>query len=135
MHIPVMVVEVLEYLAIRSDGIYLDATAGLGGHTLQIARRLTTGLVIANDRDAESLAQARQNTTEYASRIRFHHGRFSALPQALAEAGVEHVNGLLADRGSSRYQLTDAQRGFSFLTDGPLDMRMDRTARMTAEDL
>ena len=135
MHIPVMVAEVLEYLAIRPEGIYLDATAGLGGHTVEIARRLTTGLVIANDRDAESLEQARRNTAEYAARIRFHHGNFSTLGEAPAEAGVEQVRGLLADLGSSRYQLTDAGRGFSFLTEGPLDMRMDRTGRMTADDL
>ena len=135
MHIPVMVAEVLEYLAIRPEGIYLDATAGLGGHTREIAARLTTGLVIANDRDAESLVQARQNTAEFANRIRFHHGNFSALAQAPAAAGVEQVNGLLADLGSSRYQLTDPQRGFSFLADGPLDLRMDRSRRLTAEDL
>ena len=135
MHIPVMVAEVLQYLAIRPEGNYLDATAGLGGHTCEIAQRLTTGLVIANDRDAESLEMARRNTAAWADRIRFHHGTFSALPEALAEAGLETVNGLLADLGSSRYQLTDPQRGFSFLADGPLDMRMDRSARMTAEDL
>ena len=130
-----MVAEVLQYLTIRPDGTYLDATAGLGGHTKEIAARLTTGVVIANDRDAESLEQARRNTAGFAERIRFHHGNFSALPEALAEAGLGSVSGLLADLGSSRYQLTDAQRGFSFLADGPLDMRMDRTARTTAEDL
>ncbi len=135
MHIAVMVAEVLQYLAILLEGIYLDATAGLGGHTREIAQRLTTGFVIANDRDAESLEMARQNTAAWTDRIRFHHGNFSDLPQALAQAGMGRVNGLLADLGSSRYQLTDAQRGFSFLADGPLDMRMDRTAPLTAEDL
>src|SRR5215472_4488364 len=122
MHIPVMVAAVLEYLAVRPDGVYIDATAGLGGHTREIARRLTTGIVIANDRDAESLEMARRNTAEWADRIRYHHGNFSALPEAFAEAGVSKADGVLADLGASLYQLKDIQRGFSFLSDGPLDM-------------
>ena len=72
MHYPVMAAEAIEYLAIRPDGVYLDATAGLGGHTAEIARRLTTGSVIANDRDPESLEMARRNTAEWADRIRLH---------------------------------------------------------------
>src|SRR5579883_1555772 len=98
-HFPVMAAEALEYLAVRPDGIYIDATAGLGGHTGQIASRLTSGLVIANDRDATSLAMARQNTREWSDRIRYHHGRFSELADAMAEAGVEKAQGLLADLG------------------------------------
>src|SRR5579871_2341291 len=135
MHFSVMAGEALEHLAVRPDGVYLDATAGLGGHTALIAQRLKTGMVIANDRDAESLQQARANTAEWAARIRFHHGRFGSLPEAVREAGFERVDGLLADLGVSRYQLTDPQRGFSFLSDGPLDMRMDQTTGMTAADL
>jgi 16S rRNA (cytosine1402-N4)-methyltransferase len=135
MHFSVMAGEAIEHLAVRRDGVYLDATAGLGGHTALIAQRLTTGLVIANDRDAQSLETARQNTVEWASRIRFHHGRFSSLPDAVREAGFERVDGLLADLGVSRYQLTDPQRGFSLLADGPLDMRMDQSTGMTAADL
>ena len=127
--------EALAMLAIRPEGVYLDATAGLGGHTGMIAQRLTTGLVIANDQDAESLEMARRNTAEWAERIRFHHGPFATLPGALAEAGFAKADGLLADLGVSRYQLTEPERGFSFLTDGPLDMRMDRSTGMTAADL
>jgi len=134
MHVPVMLAESLEYLAIRPDGIYLDATAGLGGHTRAIAERLTTGFVIANDRDTESLAAARQNTAELADRIRFHHGRFSELRMALAESGVEKVDGLLADLGVSRYQLTDPDRGFS-LTADTLDMRQDRSQGAPASEI
>ena len=130
-----MAAEALEHLAIRPDGIYIDATAGLGGHTGQIAARLTTGLVIANDRDELSLAMARQNTREWSERIRYHHGAFSELAQAMAEAGVEKAHGLLADLGVSRYQLTSPERGFSFLSDGPLDMRMDQTTGITAAEL
>ena len=135
MHVSVMPAEVLEHLAIRPDGIYLDATAGMGGHTALIAERLTTGMVIANDRDAESLEMARRNTTAHSARIRFHQGRFGELTRAIMEAGFEKVQGLLADLGVSRYQLLEPERGFSFLSDGPLDMRMDQTTGMTAADL
>ncbi len=135
MHYPVLRAEVLEYLAIRPDGIYLDATAGLGGHTRAIAERLTAGFVIANDRDAESLEFARANTLEFANRVRFHQGTFSELQDAVRKQGIERVNGLVADLGVSRYQLTESHRGFSILTDGPLDMRMDQSQRMTAGDL
>lgn len=135
MHVPVMLGECLEYLAIRPDGIYLDATAGLGGHAGAIASRLTSGFVIANDRDAESLEMARRNTAEWAARMRFHQGPFRELPAALKEFGVERVSGLLADLGVSRYQLTDPERGFSLMTDGPLDMRMDRSRGMTAAEI
>jgi len=135
MHIPVMPREVLEYLAIRPDGVYLDATAGMGGHAGLIAGRLSTGLVIANDRDGESLEMARRNTAAQAERIRFHQGRFGELAEAVEEAGFQKVDGLLADLGVSRYQLTEPERGFSVLSDGPLDMRMDQTMGMTAADL
>jgi 16S rRNA (cytosine1402-N4)-methyltransferase len=135
MHIPVMVAEVMRYLAVRPDGIYIDATLGLGGHTARIAEQLTTGMVLANDRDPESLEAAQQNTAQWSTRIRYRYGTFSALPQTIAAAGLAQVDGLLADLGVSREQLTEAHRGFSFLSDGPLDMRMDQTSRLTADDL
>ncbi len=135
MHFPVMAEESLSLLAVRPEGIYLDATAGLGGHAGLIARQLTTGLVIANDRDAQSLEMARQNTAEWAGRIQFHWGPFGKLAEAVVEAGFEKVDGLLADLGVSRYQLTAPERGFSFMADGPLDMRMDQSMGMTAADL
>src|SRR2546429_2871477 len=103
MHQPVMLEEALEHLAIRPEGIYLDATAGLGGHTGAIARRLTTGLVIANDRDPESLEMARANTADVARRIRWHHGRFSTLHEALEENGGAQGGGLVADPGVRRF--------------------------------
>ena len=135
MHIPVMPAEAIELLSVRPEGIYLDATAGLGGHTGLIARQLTTGAVIANDRDTLSLEMARANTAPWADRICFHYGRFGSLAEAVEQAGFEKVDGLLADLGVSRYQLTAPDRGFSFMSDGPLDMRMDQTIRMTAADL
>ena len=130
-----MAAEVMESLAVRADGVYLDATTGLGGHTALIAERLTKGLVIANDRDAESLEMARHATAEWAERIRFHQGTFGSLARAVREAGFDQVDGLVADLGVSRYQLTEPGRGFSFSSDGPLDMRMDRSSGMTAADL
>ena len=135
MHLPVMPEEVLSLLDVRSDGTYMDATAGLGGHTKLIAQRLTTGIVIANDRDPKSLEMARRNTEEWSDRIQFIHGPFARLAEAAAAAGVSKLDGLLADLGVSRYQLTAAERGFSFMADGPLDMRMDQTRGMTAADL
>jgi 16S rRNA (cytosine1402-N4)-methyltransferase len=135
MHFSVMAEESLSLLAVRPDGIYLDATAGLGGHAGLIAQRLTTGLVIAYDRDARSLEMARRNTAEWAGRIVFHWGPFGKLAEAVAEAGHKKVDGLLADLGVSRYQLTAPERGFTFMADGPLDMRMDQSTGMTAADL
>ncbi len=134
-HYPVLLRESLEYLAIRPDGIYVDVTAGLGGHTRAIAERLSGGLVIACDRDADSLSLARPNTAEVAERIRFFQGAFSKLPEILAQNGIDVVDGVLADLGVSRYQLGSAERGFSLMEDGPLDMRMDRTQPVTAADL
>ena len=135
MHYPVMAEEAISLLGIRPEGVYLDATAGLGGHLALIAQRLTTGIAIGNDRDAESLEMARANTAPWADRLRFHHGPFSQLADAVAEAGFQKVDGLLADLGVSRHQLTAPERGFSFLTDGPLDMRMDQSTGTTAADL
>ncbi len=134
-HFPVMKREVLEFLGVRPDGWYLDATCGLGGHTGAIAALLTTGKVIANDRDASSLAQAKANTEAVAGRVRFHYGSFDSLGEAVQDAGVEKVDGLVADLGLSRYQLTTGERGFSIMADGPLDMRMDRSQELTAEAL
>ena len=134
-HYPVLLSESLEYLAIRPDGVYVDMTAGLGGHTGAIAERLTSGFVIACDRDAESLELARANTASVVQRIQFFHGPFSKLPEALAANGIALVDGVLADLGVSRYQLGSAERGFSLMEDGPLDMRMDRSQGLTAADL
>ena len=131
-----MAAESLQLLDPRPDGVYVDATAGMGGHTALIAQRLTTGLVIANDRDADSLEIARRNTVEWADRIRYHHGAFADLEDAVQSAGYSRVDGILADLGVSRYQLMERpERGFSFLADGPVDMRMDQSTGMTAADL
>ena len=130
-----MPVECLEYLALKADGIYVDVTAGMGGHTGLIAKQLRTGLVLSCDRDAESLERARANTADWAERIRYRHANFSMLRKTLEAEGVSQVDGLLADLGVSRHQLTEGERGFSLMADGPLDMRMDRSQEQTAADL
>lgn len=133
MHYPVMVGECLEYLAPKPGMVILDATAGLGGHTRAIAAAGAT--VIACDRDAESLERARENTREFAERIRFHQATFAQLGGVLAAKSITQLDGLLADLGVSRYQLTAGERGFSLMEDGPLDMRMDRSQQRTAADI
>jgi 16S rRNA (cytosine1402-N4)-methyltransferase len=135
MHYPVLLNECLEYLAIRPEGVYIDATCGLAGHTRAIAGRLSTGMVFSSDRDADSLEMAKRNAADVADRVKFVHSPFSGLQQAAAQAAIPAADGLLADLGVSRYQLTDAERGFSLMADGPVDMRMDRSQDLTAGDL
>ncbi len=139
MHVPVMLTECLEYLALRPDGVYLDATTGMGGHAGAIARRLTTGVLLACDRDPESLELAKVNIeklgADCADRIRFHQSLFSQLAEVLTEEKIPQLDGLLVDLGISRYQLTEGERGFSLMSDGPLDMRMNRSVQGTAADI
>jgi 16S rRNA (cytosine1402-N4)-methyltransferase len=120
-------------LAVKPGGVYIDVTAGLGGHTGAIA-----GLgarVLSLDRDAESMEMARQNVGRLAERIQFRHARFSELASAAAEAEVTAADGLLADLGVSRFQLTTPERGFSLMASGPVDMRMDRSRGRTAAEI
>jgi len=136
MHIPVMREAVLEYLAVRPEAVVLEATAGLGGHTAAIAEKLTTGVVIACDRDAESLEIAKRNTAALAARIRFQQAKFSELRWVLSSCRIDKADALLADLGASLYQLAgNAERGFSMQADGPLDMRMDRSQALTAAEI
>lgn len=136
MHIPVLLNEALEYLAPKPDGIYADVTCGLGGHTIAIAGRLTTGFVVATDRDEESLELARQNAGLLAERIRFARARFSEVRRVLDGMGVGKVDGLIADLGLSMHQLR-AGRGFSFSEQAPLSMKMGESEQdtPTAEEL
>ena len=144
-HYSVMLEESIELLRIRPDGLYVDCTTGLGGHTSAIARQLTTGKVIALDWDRDSLELAKGNLAgmasgEQNSRIEFCWGRFSNLGEVLdRQSGPQgprvKVDGLLADLGVSRYQLTTPERGFSLQADGPLDMRADRSQEQTAADI
>jgi len=131
-----MVQEVLHYLHVQPDGLYADVTAGLGGHTRAIAERLRQGRVVASDRDAESLEIARRALEPWKDRVLFLQARFSELEATYQRLGIAgKLQGLLADLGASRLQLTCPERGFSFMADGPLDMRMDRSQGLTAADL
>lgn len=125
--------EAMELLAVRPGGLYVDGTLGLGGHAAEILRRSAPeGRVIGFDRDAEALGHAREALEPFAPRVRFVHGDFREAPAVL---GAAKADGILLDLGTSSLQLDSAERGFSFRADGPLDMRMDRSAGMTAADL
>ena len=128
MHVPVLPTEVLDGLRILPEGTYIDTTAGLAGHSRAIAERLTSGRLYSCDRDSESLELAKANCAGLLERIEFVHAAFSELPAALKAVGAGPADGLLADLGVSRMQLTTPERGFSLMADGPLDMRMNRNS-------
>ncbi len=134
-HKPVLLDECLEALQIRPEGIYVDGTLGRAGHASQIVRRLTTGRLIALDRDETALAAARQRMAEQMDRVTLVHSNFSRLGEVLDALGVDAVDGMLFDLGVSSPQLDDAQRGFSYKQDAPLDMRMDASSPLTARTL
>jgi 16S rRNA (cytosine1402-N4)-methyltransferase len=119
-----MLEEVLEWLRIKPDGIYVDATLGAGGHSTAIAARLSSGRLISLDRDAQALVIARERLKEFASRVTFVHSAFSRIAEAVQGLGIAKVDGVLADLGVSSMQLDQPERGFSFREAGPLDMRM-----------
>jgi 16S rRNA (cytosine1402-N4)-methyltransferase len=135
-HVPVLLRETIEWLNIRPDGTYIDCTLGAGGHARAIAERLATGRLIAIDRDSSALAAARGRLAVFGDRISFFHASFAGLRGVLGKAseqvGAMPVNGIVADLGVSREQLETSARGFSFLTDGPLDMRMDPEQDLTS---
>ena len=134
-HRSVLLDECIEALAIRPDGVYVDGTLGRAGHSLEIVRRLDAGRLIALDRDETALAAARERLAEYMDRVTLVHSNFSRLGEVLDELGVDAADGMLFDLGVSSPQLDDAQRGFSYKQDAPLDMRMDRGAPLTARQL
>ncbi len=131
-HVPVMPREVIEGLAIKPDGIYLDCTLGGGGHSELILKKLTTGRLIAIDKDEEALAFAKQRLAEYADKVTFVHSDFKRADEVLDELNIDNIDGVLMDLGVSSYQLDAAERGFSYRFDAPLDMRMDKTQFLTA---
>jgi 16S rRNA (cytosine1402-N4)-methyltransferase len=135
MHIPVMVGEAIEWLAVRPQGVYVDATVGAGGHARAILERLTTGRLIAMDQDPWALEMARQNLSAYSDRLTLVHQDFSELHSLLGRLDVKEVDGILADIGLSQMQLDAAGRGFSLQAEGPLDMRMNPHQRLTAAEI
>ncbi len=134
-HYSVMLQECMEGLNIRPEGIYIDGTLGMGGHSYEIASRLTTGRLISIDRDAVALTRAEERLAPFMDRITLVHGNFRDLNSILDRLGISGADGMLFDLGVSSPQLDEAERGFSYMTDAPLDMRMDRDERLTAADV
>ena len=134
-HVSVLLQECIENLNIRPDGIYLDGTLGLGGHSYEIASRLTKGRLICIDRDPSAIERAGARLSPFADRVTLVHGNFSDAAAILDELGIPGADGMLFDLGMSSPQLDEAQRGFSYMQDAPLDMRMDSSAALTAYEV
>lgn len=134
-HKSVLLRECLEGLNIKPDGIYVDGTLGRAGHSREIAKRLTSGQLIGIDRDAAALEAAPARLEGLMDRVRLVRGNFSQVGEILHQLGIAQVDGMLFDLGVSSPQLDEAERGFSYLQDAPLDMRMDQSAPLTAYDV
>ena len=134
-HKPVLLAECIEGLNIRPEGVYLDGTLGRAGHSREIAKRLTTGRLICVDRDQTALDAAEEALAPWRDKVTLVHSNFCALDAILDGAGLAGVDGMLFDLGVSSPQLDDAARGFSYMADAPLDMRMDRSDGLTAREV
>ena len=134
-HKSVLLQECIDGLNIRPDGIYLDGTLGGAGHSRQIAKRLTTGRLIGVDRDPVALKAAGQRLAEYSDRVTLVHNNFENIGEILDSLGLQKIDGMLFDLGVSSPQLDDGQRGFSYMADAPLDMRMNREDALTAYEV
>ncbi len=135
MHVSVLLHECIDNLNIKPDGIYLDGTLGMGGHSYEIASRLTTGRLICVDRDETAIERAGARLAPFADKITLVHGNFADAAAILDSLGIEGADGMLFDLGVSSPQLDEAERGFSYMQDAPLDMRMDGSAALTASDV
>ncbi|HQJ15618.1 MAG TPA: 16S rRNA (cytosine(1402)-N(4))-methyltransferase RsmH [Candidatus Omnitrophota bacterium] len=135
-HTPVMLEEVLAYLDLRPGKVIVDATVGMGGHALEIVKRIApTGRLIAIDRDKESLGLAQERLKDYSGIVEFVYGNFSDIQEIVKRLNVSAIDGIVLDLGVSMFQLMQPDRGFSFTREGPLDMRLDRNSYISAYDL
>ena len=134
-HISVLLEESIEALNIRPQGVYLDGTLGGAGHSAEIARRLSTGTLIGVDRDPKALAAAEERLAPWRDRVKLVHSNFRELDRILDSLGIPAVDGILLDLGVSSPQLDEADRGFSYMADAPLDMRMDPSDPLTAYEV
>ena len=132
LHVSVLLHECIENLNIRPDGIYVDGTLGMGGHSEQIAARLTTGKLIGIDRDETAIERAGARLAPFGDRVQLVHGNFRDTAAILDRLGIDAVDGMLFDLGVSSPQLDESERGFSYMHDAPLDMRMDATEGLSA---
>ena len=134
-HVSVLLNECIENLNIKPGGVYLDGTLGLGGHSYQIASRLTTGRLICIDRDETAIERAGKRLAPFGDKVTLVHGNFSDAAQIIDSLGIPGVDGMLFDLGVSSPQLDEIQRGFSYMGDAPLDMRMDAGDSLTAYEV
>ena len=134
-HFSVLLNECIENLNIKPDGVYLDGTLGLGGHSYQIASRLSTGRLICIDRDETAIERAGKRLAAFGDKITFVHGNFCDAADIIDRLGISGVDGMLFDLGVSSPQLDEIERGFSYMGDAPLDMRMDASDSLTAYDI
>ena len=132
-HVSVLLQECIDGLNIKPDGIYVDGTLGGAGHSSQIAQRLTTGRLIGIDRDPVALAAAGKRLEPYSDRVTLVHSNFCEMAQVLEDLGIDGVDGILMDLGVSSPQLDDGERGFSYMVDAPLDMRMNGEDALSAQ--
>ncbi len=134
-HVPVLLEECIAGLCLRPDGVYVDGTLGLGGHSERIASQLTEGRLIGIDRDETAIERAGKRLSRFGDRVTLVHGNFSDTASILEDLGIERVDGMLFDLGVSSPQLDEAQRGFSYRVEAPLDMRMDASSGLTAYEV
>ena len=135
-HYSVMLGECIDSLQIKPDGVYIDGTLGMGGHSLEIAKRLTAGgRLISIDRDMRAIERAGERLAGYSDRVTLVHGNFRELASIMDAQGVDKADGMLFDLGVSSPQLDETERGFSYMADAPLDMRMDESEPVTARDI
>lgn len=135
-HVSVLLNECIENLKIKPDGVYVDCTMGGAGHSKEIVKKLSDkGLFIGFDQDKNAINTARERLSEYESRVKFVHSNFENIKEELEKIGIYKIDGVLADLGVSSHQLDEAERGFSYMQDAPLDMRMDVRCEFSAYDV
>lgn len=135
-HVSVLLDECIENLNIKPDGVYVDCTMGGAGHSKEIVKKLSNkGLFIGFDQDKNAIKTAKERLSEYSDRVKFVHSNFENIKDELEKIGVYKIDGVLADLGVSSHQLDEADRGFSYMQDAPLDMRMDVRCEFSAYDV
>ena len=125
-HVSVLLNECIEGLNIKENGIYVDGTLGGAGHSCEIAKRLTTGRLIGIDQDMNAINAAKERLSQFGDKVTLVHDNFSNIKAVFSQLGIEKADGFLLDIGVSSHQLDEAERGFSYMQDAPLDMRMNR---------
>lgn len=134
-HISVMLDESIDALSVKDGGIYADGTLGGGGHSRRILEKGKNVRLLGIDRDREAISAAKQNLSEFGDRVIYHWGNYCDIKNIVKEYGIENMDGAILDLGVSSYQLDNGDRGFSYNTDAPLDMRMDQSQKLTAYDV